>query len=129
MKYDDASWHSGGDFPQGLDESAAATHIGMFVAWAASRELLGVLHTESSDVIARLRTRTITPGAWFIANCDGKLTDEDLNEEGDRFTQSYFACDDPLNTRKASYLLDYYAAFPNVDSLYEVPDNWDTFDC
>jgi hypothetical protein len=34
MKYDDASWHFGGEFPKDLPEEAAATHTGMFVAWA-----------------------------------------------------------------------------------------------
>src|SRR6266404_3538306 len=34
MKYDDASWHYGGDFPEDLPREAGATHTGMFVAWA-----------------------------------------------------------------------------------------------
>ncbi|WP_441328174.1 DUF7832 domain-containing protein [Mesorhizobium album] len=33
MKYDDASWHSGGNFPRELPPEAGATHIAMFVAW------------------------------------------------------------------------------------------------
>jgi len=33
MKYDDASWHSEGDFPGDLRAEAGATHIGMFFAW------------------------------------------------------------------------------------------------
>ena len=28
-KYDDASWHYGGDFPDDLPEENGATHIGM----------------------------------------------------------------------------------------------------
>ena len=33
MKYDDAGWHVGGDFPDDLPPEAGATHIGMFAAW------------------------------------------------------------------------------------------------
>ena len=45
MKYDDASWHYGGDFPADLPQAAGATHIGMFLAWLirndyASQELI-----------------------------------------------------------------------------------------
>jgi hypothetical protein len=45
MKYDDASWHYGGDFPADLPQAAGAAHIGMFLAWLirndyASQELI-----------------------------------------------------------------------------------------
>jgi hypothetical protein len=30
MKYDDASWHAGEDFPKDVPEDAGATHTGMF---------------------------------------------------------------------------------------------------
>jgi hypothetical protein len=33
MKYDDASWHYGGDFPADLPREAGSTHIAMFLAW------------------------------------------------------------------------------------------------
>ena len=33
MKYDDASWHFGGDYPEDLPDENGATHIGMFLAW------------------------------------------------------------------------------------------------
>ncbi|WP_047336431.1 hypothetical protein [Pseudomonas protegens] len=33
MKYDEASWHYGGDFPADLPASAGAPHIGLFLAW------------------------------------------------------------------------------------------------
>ncbi|MGN6118448.1 MAG: DUF7832 domain-containing protein, partial [Rhodanobacter sp.] len=41
MKYDDASWHYGGDFPKDLPDEAGATHTGMFVAWALLSGLAG----------------------------------------------------------------------------------------
>jgi len=77
MKYDDASWHSGGEFPKHLPPEAGATHSGMFLAWALLSGLAGELHLEDSpEGIKALRERTITPGAFFLRFCDGKLTDE-----------------------------------------------------
>ena len=38
-KYDDASWHYGGDFPKDLPIEAGATHTGMFLALARSGNL------------------------------------------------------------------------------------------
>jgi hypothetical protein len=34
MKYDDASWHYGGDFPTDLPRKAGSTHIALFLACA-----------------------------------------------------------------------------------------------
>jgi len=42
MKYDDASWHYGGDFPDDLPDEAGATHTGMFLAWALLSGLGGI---------------------------------------------------------------------------------------
>ena len=33
MKYDDASWHYGGNFPKGLSRKNGATHIAFFLVW------------------------------------------------------------------------------------------------
>jgi len=30
-KYDDASWHYGGEYPENISEENASTHIGMFL--------------------------------------------------------------------------------------------------
>jgi hypothetical protein len=46
VKYDDASWHYGGDFPKDLPIEAGATHIAMFAVWAWSNGLAGPLITE-----------------------------------------------------------------------------------
>ena len=129
MKYDDASWHYGGNFPDGLPENAGATHIGMFLSWAALNGLAGDLHVEDfSDDLGRLRGRTITPAAWFISVCDEKLTDEDLNEEGNQFAQAYYAGENGLHLIEGSYLLDLSDAFSASETLYHVPDTWATYD-
>jgi hypothetical protein len=126
VKYDDASWHYGGDFPEGLPPEAGATHIAIFVAWAATAGLIGQFHSdESPELLTRLLDRSITPGAWFIAVCDEKFTDQDLNEEGNAFAADYYLDSEP---KKHNYLGDYAQAFPGLEDLYCVPDDWDSLD-
>jgi len=124
MKYDDASWHSGGQFPEELPPEAGATHTGMFVAWAMLAGLTGELHTkEFPEELEKLRSRTVTPGEFFLAACDGKFTDEDLNDEGNAFAQEYF----DFNT--GSYLKDYDRVLvKRLPSQYHVQDTWANFD-
>jgi hypothetical protein len=79
--------------------------------------------TDFLDEIPKLRSRSITPGKFFLDACDGKFTDEDLNEEGNAFTQAYFDFD------KGNYLNDYDATLAgDLESLYCVKDTWDNFD-
>ncbi len=128
IKYDDASWHFGGDFPADLPPEAGGTHIGMFVAWAMLTGLAGEIHTkDSAEMLAKLSDRALAPGAWFIAACDEKFTDEDLNQEGNEFALSYYADKDGLKTTTPSYLNDYENAFPDSDDLYRIPNTWETY--
>jgi hypothetical protein len=123
MKYDDASWHYGGDFPADLPDHAGATHSGMFLAWALLSGLAGELHVdEMPEGIAALRERSLTPGQFFLKFCDGKLTDEDFNEEGNGFAAAYF------DLEHGKYVGDYEALFASAPTLYHVPDTWSTFD-
>lgn len=129
MKYDDASWHYGGDFPEGLEDAAGATHIGMFVAWAVLSGLAGEIHTrEQPDMLDKLRRRDQTPGAWFIAACDEKFTAEDLTEEGNDFALAYYAGAEGLHGHPDAYLADYAETFAEHDNLYAVSDSWPSFD-
>lgn len=124
MKYDDASWHSGGKFPEDLPSEAGATHTGMFVAWALLSGLAGDIHIEDfPESIPMLRDRTVTPGAFFLSSCDGKFTDEDLNDEGNAFTASYF------DFETGKYLTDYEDKLGrDLPELYYVADTWENFD-
>lgn len=123
MKYDDANWHSGGDFPDDLPVEAGGTHTAMFVAWAMLAGLVGDLHVdESRDCLAPLRERRLSPGEFFFEVCDGKLTDEDLSEEGNAFAQAYF------DFEVGQYLSDYNVLVHGLPSQYHVPDTWQTFD-
>ena len=124
MKYDDASWHCGGNVPEGLSPDAGATHTGMFVAWCMLNGLGGSLHTvEFPELLAELREKKMSPGEYFIEACTGKFTDEDLTPEGNAFTGSYF------DLSRGKYLSDYRELFcTNGMSEYAVPDTWDSFD-
>jgi hypothetical protein len=121
MKYDDASWHSGGDFPADLPPEAGGTHSGMFLAWAILNRLGGDLH--SPEEVEGLRTRTLTPGQFFLDVCDGKFTAEDFSEEGNAFARAYY------DMSRGQYLRDYeYALGAGLPTLYHVPDTWGTYD-
>jgi hypothetical protein len=122
MKYDDASWHTGGDFPSDLPPEAGATHIAFFVAWAVLNDLGSAYHTQdAAKDLESLRLRAVTPGTWFIQACDAKFTDEDLSEAGNAFALEYYKAE-------SRYFLDYDETFPSVPSLYHVEDNWMSFD-
>jgi len=123
-KYDDVSWHNGAaEYPKDLADEAAATHTGMFIAWALLSGLSGELHTKDMpDSVLRLQARSVTPGQFFL-ECDGKFVDEDLNGEGNAFTQAYFDLD------KGRYLKDYDAVLcRGFATAYHVPDTWENFD-
>jgi hypothetical protein len=124
MKYDDASWHSEGDFPTDLPKTAGATHGGMFLAWALLSGLGGPIHIDDfAEDLEALKARKLTPGAYLLRACDGKLTDEDLNDEGNAFAQSYF------DLQNGSYVKDYERTLgQDVSTLYHVEDSWDNFD-
>ena len=124
MKYDDASWHYGGDFPSELPESSGAIHSGLFLAWAILRGLGSEVHTtEYPDGLAKLQSRTITPAQFLIVHCDEKFMDSDLGEEGNLFASEYF------DLEHGQYLEDYDACLGgDLPSLYHVPDSWESFD-
>ena len=124
MKYDDASWHYGGEFPKELPSEPGATHIGMFVAWCLLNGLGSDFHVkEMPDLLAHLKAKRLTPGAFFIKACDEKFTDEDLSPDGNAFAKSYYEAKD------AEYIGDYEAALgADVPTLYHVTDTWENYE-
>ena len=119
MKYDDASWHYGGEFPAGLPQSAGATHIAMFLAWAALKGLASDrIAADPTAELHRLASRALTPGQWFSGLCDEVFTDEDLSPEGNAFADHYY---------ERSYAADYAAAFPRA-GFYAVENTWASYD-
>jgi hypothetical protein len=121
MKYDDASWHYDGDFPEDLPIEAGAIHIGMFVAWCLLNGFEGSLWAdEFPDQVEALKTRSLTPGRFLIEFCDEKFVDEELNDEGNAFAESYF---------QDKYFVDYAEALAsNLPSCYHAADTWENYD-
>lgn len=116
MAYDRADWHYGGDFPEGLAPENGATHIGMYLAWAIKRGFTGELHLQhSAPAVAAVREGRMSGRIFLIEQCDEKFTEEDLNDEGNRFTSSYY---------EAGYHADYAKCFGDAyPSLYHVEDS------
>ncbi|WP_133512913.1 hypothetical protein [Candidatus Thiosymbion oneisti] len=117
MKYDDSTWHFGGEFPEELDERHAGIHIGMFLGWIIRRGLYSELLSDlAQDDILAVQNRLLTGTQFLQRVCDGKLTNEDLNEEANLFAQDYYASDD--------YIDDYSQAFIDIGpTLYHVTDD------
>lgn len=114
MKYDDASWHYGGDFPAGQPNEHAGTHIALFLKWCFSRGWAGELHTEEEpEAVTHVVDGRSSATEFFFKFCDGKFTDEDLNDEGNSFASKYYG-DNGL------YLEDYAEHFG--DQMYVAPE-------
>ena len=94
MKYDDASWHSGGDFPQNSPQEYGGTHIALFMKWCFIKGWAGEIHHEqSADDLQKVIQGTMPATEYFFKYCDGQLTDEDLNDEGNVFASQYYGDD------------------------------------
>ncbi|MBX3209681.1 MAG: hypothetical protein KF764_31900 [Labilithrix sp.] len=125
VKYDDASWHYGGTYPDDLPPEAAATHIGMFVAWCLAKGMGSDEHVEDlGALLKKLVKRSVTPGD-FLMKSGEKFCSDDLNDEGNAFTLAYYQG----KNHDSRYVDDFLAAF-KVDekTIYGVPDSWKNFD-
>ena len=114
MKYDDASWHSGGDFPPESPEDYGGTHIGLFLRYCFTKGWAGEFHTEeSADDVAKVIAGEMSGTDFLFEFCDGKFTTEDLNDDGNNFASRYYA-------DNGHYLGDYMANFG--DFMYTAPE-------
>lgn len=124
MTYDRIDWHSGNNFPKELLPENGGTHIGMFIAWAIDNNLIGLLHRENSkSSIQKVKNRELTGTQFLIKECDSKFWNEDLNEEGNKFANFYYANKDGYG----QYVDDYSIVFNNYETLYHVEDNWKNY--
>ena len=91
MKYDDASWHSGGEFPPDSPAELGGTHIALMLKWCFLKGWAGELHQEDSPHdLERLSRSEMSATEYLFTWCDGKFTDEDLNAEGNAFMRHYY---------------------------------------
>lgn len=128
MKYDDSEYCFL-NFETELDNDAASTHIGMFLAWCVLRGLgrEDAADERWSQAVARLKRREITAGELLIDMCDGKLMDLDLSAEGNAFAGAYY---------ESRFIKDYETVLRDqmpstghdTDDFCSVPDTWANFD-
>ena len=120
MKYDDASWHSGNDFPDESPQEYSGTHIALFMKWCFVREMAGEIHlVEEPEATSDVILGNLSATEFFFKYCDGKLTDEDFNNAGNEFASRYYG-DDGL------YLSDYTDCFEEL--MFEAPESKHDFD-
>lgn len=126
MKYDDAEYYFL-NFERDLDNEAAGTHLGMYLAWAILRGLGSDEYNEPGSVRDQLRQRTTTGQTVLFDHCDGKLFSDDFNELGNAFTQAYY---------EKHFSKDFSRVFqkdlpdtgcPLADAC-SLPDTWTNFD-
>lgn len=122
MAYDRADWHYGGDYPDDLPEENGGTHIGFFLAWAIHNDLVGDFHLEESEEsVKKVKSREITGREFLFKECDEKLWEEDLSDEGNSFASDYYVND--------TYFSDYISVVPDeLSSMYYLEDSWDNYD-
>jgi len=108
VKYDDAAWHFGGNFPKASPQAYGGTHIALFLRWCFLKGWAGDLHiAENANDVERMK-RGDKPATEFLFQwCDGKFTNEDLNSEGNEFAAVYYGKD-------GAFLGDYANTFAHL---------------
>jgi len=115
MKFDDASWHYGGNFPTHSPQEYGGTHIALFLKWCFIQGWAGRLHLEEEpEETQKVIDGTLSATKFFFDYCDGKLTNEDFSEEGNAFAEKYYG-------DKGLYLSDYAECFK--DLMYVAPES------
>lgn len=126
MAYDRADFdYSTSDEP--LPKGHAATHIGIFLAWAAFHGLINEYHEQSSaSLLKQLRARQITGRQFFEAACNERFAEKDLNVEGNAFAEHYYR---NAAGEKGAYFPDYRkTTAAGLPSFWHVPDTWESYD-
>jgi hypothetical protein len=126
MAYDRADFDYSTD-DQPLPKGHAATHIGMFLAWAAANGLENEFHRQrSAALLERLRRREITGRQFFEGACGEKFSEKDLSPEGNAFAESYYKT--PAGERGV-YFDDYKKVLAaGLPSFWHVADTWAHYD-
>lgn len=136
MKYDDASWHFGGDYPEDLPDENGATHIGMFLAWCIAHKFFSEeLEEDSAEDIKQIKSKAITGAEFLMNNCDGKFCSFDLSVLGQEFATDYYSESTEFAQKFASFIEDYCYVFDKkaadngfeYETMYHVEDSWDNY--
>jgi len=126
MSYDRADFDYSTE-AEPLPKGHAATHIGMFLAWAVLNGLESDFHHEcSAQLLDKLRRREITGRQFFEAACNERFSERDLNEEGNAYAQHYYV--DEAGKRGA-YFADYKKVLAaSLPSFWHVADTWGNYE-
>lgn len=136
-KYDDASWHYGGEYPENLSNENASTHIGMFLTWCINNDLLSEeVNEDAADETERVKRKEMTGAEFLIDVCDEKFSDHDLNEQGNQFARDYYTDDTNFAKKYNSFNDDYSAVFDKkaeehnfeYESFYHVEDTFENYE-
>lgn len=120
-KFDDYSFYLDDEFPNDLAESRAATHIGMFLAWAQSKGFIAWdegFSESDRQWFDRLGHGEASYGEMAESLFDGKLIASMLTDDGYEFTAWYYR----------RYLEEYFDFLPeDAPSPFDMEDNQETF--
>lgn len=126
MSYDRADHdYSTEDAP--LPKGHAATHIGIFLTWAALHQLVNDFHEQhSAQLLAQLRRRDITGRQFFEAACKEQFAEKDLNVEGNAFAEHYYK---NAAGERGVYFADYKQVLAaRLPSFWHVADTWENYE-
>ncbi len=87
MKYDDSEYYFL-EFTTDLPTEYGGRHMALFLDWAVRRGLASAPLMQHAEA---LRRGDIAALDLLFDACDGKLTPEDLNDEGNAFAEAYYA--------------------------------------
>ncbi len=123
IAYDKAKWHYDGDFPADLPPRQGFVHTGLYLAWLAERGLISDwLLSEGANEVAATIERIESP-IFLYERWDGCLIDDMLSDEGNAFSQAYFAF------ATGEFLKDYNETFSDCGpSPYHAPPTWESYD-
>jgi hypothetical protein len=86
MKYDDAEYYFL-NFETELPNENGGRHIGLFLEWAIRRGFASASLMQHADALRRGATNGVD---ILFDECDGKLMDQDLNDEGNAFATAVY---------------------------------------
>ncbi|MCL1992537.1 MAG: hypothetical protein FWG66_06300 [Spirochaetes bacterium] len=128
-KYDDASWHYGGEYPENLPDENAAIHIGMFITWCIDNDLLSEEQKEDNhEDLQKVKNRKMTGGEFLINNCDEKFSASDLCELGNGFAGDYYNDGTKFTEKHGCYGNDFSELFAEHETVYHVEDTWENYE-
>jgi hypothetical protein len=128
-KYDDASWHYEGDYPENLPVENASTHIGFFLKWCILNSLVSESLTDDAEEEIQSVVQGEMTGAQFLIDmCDEKLCEEDLSETGNLFAMDYYQEDTKFGKKFNSYLADFSEMTSGYPSSYHMEDSLENYE-